>query len=240
MSLLFGLNGGVSYRRQVLGSVPVCYWRLGESSGTTATDLMGYQNGTYSPNSAGSWTGGTLAQTGALAGSTDTAASFNGSTGFVDITNQTNLQITGNITIELWCKLTDNGQYSPLVTKAGSTEYEVSAELRTGSAKNALAWRSTNALGTTTNIAGFFTGYTGVWVHVAVTVTGTTVRAYRNAELIGSADCGSRTSTTNNVWIGRRGSNTLAASGLIDEVAIYNRALSIGEIGAHYQAAGTI
>ncbi|MCJ7692985.1 MAG: hypothetical protein MUO22_06170, partial [Sedimentisphaerales bacterium] len=51
---------------------PLGYWRLGESSGTTATDRAGSYNGTYSG-------GVTLGTTGALSGDSDTAASFDGS-----------------------------------------------------------------------------------------------------------------------------------------------------------------
>lgn len=55
----------------------VSYWRLGESSGTTATDAKGTQNGTYSNV--------TLGASSLYAGESDTAATFNGTTSKVSL-----------------------------------------------------------------------------------------------------------------------------------------------------------
>jgi len=60
---------GLSYEDTVIASGPRIYVRLGESSGTTATDEMAVLNGTYQ-NSY------TLGQTGAISGDSDTAVDF--------------------------------------------------------------------------------------------------------------------------------------------------------------------
>jgi hypothetical protein len=55
---------------------PYAWWRLGEPSGTTATDEMGTRNGTYTGSP-------TLNVTGAMATSADTAMTLNGSSQYV-------------------------------------------------------------------------------------------------------------------------------------------------------------
>src|SRR5207248_1348122 len=75
--------------------------RRGEASGTTATDQKGANNGTY----AG---GVTLGQTGTLPGDSDKAALFNGSTGYVDTTDNASLQLSSG-TLELWLKTSNAG-----------------------------------------------------------------------------------------------------------------------------------
>ena len=68
-----------AYRDKVIEHAPAGYWRLGEWDGTTADDQASTpHDGTYTPNSGGAWTGGTLAQSGALDNDVATAADFNG------------------------------------------------------------------------------------------------------------------------------------------------------------------
>lgn len=95
----------MSYESIVLADSPVGYWQLGESSGTTAADSStGGNNGTYTPNALGLWTGGTLGQTGIPGGGM--AATFDGISGYVNFGNV--LQFDGNIafSIEAWLKYT--------------------------------------------------------------------------------------------------------------------------------------
>ena len=58
-----------TYREKVVALSPVAYWRLGESSGTTAADETGNHDGSYQ-NVV------TLGQPGVLTGDPNTAASF--------------------------------------------------------------------------------------------------------------------------------------------------------------------
>jgi hypothetical protein len=79
---------------------PLGYWRLGEASGTTATDYTSSHNGTYSG------TGVTLGATGALSGDSDTAVVFDGENGIIDIGPHTDLLLTGDLSVSLWFKVT--------------------------------------------------------------------------------------------------------------------------------------
>jgi alpha-L-fucosidase len=86
------------YSTQVLADTPVGYWRLGESSGTSAADASGNGlTGTYE----GSFS---LGQT-SLSGEANTAASLTGGSGRVNCGNPSPLQIVGNVTVEVLVKL---------------------------------------------------------------------------------------------------------------------------------------
>ena len=84
----------------VLNSAPRTYWQLGDASGTTAVDEvddnLGTTDGTYNNVTLGSVTG-------PLAGSTETAASFNGTSSSVSLPNDLVTDGTDE-TIGLWFK----------------------------------------------------------------------------------------------------------------------------------------
>lgn len=89
------------YRDTITADSPEAYWRLGESTGTTATDQTGAHNGTYA--------GGTLlGQPGALIGDTDTSAEFDGTNDAVQALDQPWRSSTG-FTVESWVKTARRG-----------------------------------------------------------------------------------------------------------------------------------
>ena len=98
---LIGLTGRTAkaaYVDVVDALNPLGYWRLGESSGTTATDRAGSYSGTY----AG---GVTLGTTGALSSDSDTAASFDGSDDMViDIGPTADFLLTADLSVSFWFK----------------------------------------------------------------------------------------------------------------------------------------
>ena len=71
-------NTGRCYKDAVLADGPAGYWRLGETSGTTAVEGMRGDHGTYT-------NGPTLNQAGALNGDTDPSVSFDGVDDYVDV-----------------------------------------------------------------------------------------------------------------------------------------------------------
>ena len=67
------------------------------------------------------------------------------------------------------------------------------------------------------------------WHHLAASYDGTTIRWYGDGQLVGSDS--SRVLDTNDVvQMGRRADQTANFQGMIDEVRIYNRALSLAEV----------
>ncbi|MFT3769319.1 MAG: LamG domain-containing protein [Minicystis sp.] len=94
----------------------------------------------------------------------------------------------------------------------------------------------------------FWTGYGGIslntWQHVAITWDGTTIRAYSNGALVGTRPLsGTFQNQATGLGLGCRSVPASGAAsgssffiGKMDEVAIYNRALSAAEISAYYNS----
>lgn len=90
---------GTDYRSTILADSPVAYYRLGESSGTTASDETGSYDATYT-NSP------TLGEDGVISGDASTSVSLaSASNQYAEI--DSNLSITAYpFTIEAWVKTT--------------------------------------------------------------------------------------------------------------------------------------
>ncbi|MFJ5986185.1 RHS repeat-associated core domain-containing protein [Lentzea sp. NPDC092896] len=97
-------RAGSHYRSSVLDDSPFGYWRLGETSGDTFASASARRPGA----DAGQRHGVLLGSDGALAGSSDKAGTFDGSSSYVtlpdNITNQ-----TMSVAAELWFKTTAQG-----------------------------------------------------------------------------------------------------------------------------------
>lgn len=213
----------------ILADSPVAYYRLGEASGIVANDSSGNDvHGTYSPNSSGSWTGGTLEVSGAVIGS-DTAATFNGTTGRVEIASV--FGITDfPFTCEAWIKTSDTsgsifgicGLYGGTSVLKGIGMENNKPHLNNSNANRDLATSSVND---------------GQWHHVVGVFIST---ASRKIYVDGIED-GSFTGPVNFLEILRAGigRNEDASPGqyfpgTIDEVAFYNVALTPEQIAYHY------
>ena len=83
----FSVHSG--YRDEILADQPIAYWRLGESSGTTAFDQAGPTNGSYQ-------NGVTLGQSGALITGSDSAAAFDGVDDQVTVPHSASLNATND------------------------------------------------------------------------------------------------------------------------------------------------
>jgi hypothetical protein len=78
---------------------------------------------------------------------------------------------------------------------------------------------------------------TGLWYHVAMTYDGAALRLYLNGQLDGSiAVTGPITTTSNPLLIGGHAGGPWNFNGLVDELSLYNRALSQAEIQGIFNA----
>jgi PKD repeat protein len=221
-----------SYRSTILADNPVSYWRLGETSGTKATDSAGTSNGSI--------TGGvTLGVAGALASDTDTAMQFDGKSGYVSVPDKTTLDFSGDFTIEAWAKPTAlNGIGGAIVHKGGATGYPV-WQYRLG-ITSGNKWRGTVFVGNTNVIVTDpGTPSTTAWTYLVMTKAGNTLTLYVNAVAVATTTIGGAVNTSTGILaIGRTGaSSSDYFSGRIDEVAVYGTALTPARIQAHYSAA---
>jgi hypothetical protein len=213
-----------AYASAVLADQPVAYWRLGESSGTTAVDSSGHVNGTYA-------SGVTLGQPGALSSDSNTSALFNGSSGSVNVADSAALRLNGAFTVEFWAKQKSFVNSWPgLMVKGPSAN--ATGYLIWYSSNGALHFKRNNVDIATP--AGMFTST--AWHHYAVTYDGATLRWYVNGQLVSSKAVAFPANTgTAMLQLGR---GDQYGNEFIDEVAIYPAALSASRIGAHYAAAG--
>ncbi|MFD3530054.1 LamG-like jellyroll fold domain-containing protein [Streptomyces sp. NPDC058664] len=92
---------GNHYRTMALDADPFAYWRLGETSGTVAKDAIDANQGQYN----GTYKNVTLGGTGPLAGSTQKAATFNGTTSYVEMPAAPGAT-PSYVSVSLWFKTT--------------------------------------------------------------------------------------------------------------------------------------
>lgn len=228
-----GVIAESSYPQMVLRDNPRGYWRLEETSGTTATDLG-------SANNKGTYQGGyTLGVNGALIGG-DKAAHLNGVDGKVMIGDPSNGSLdfgTGDFTVEAWFRTTVNGDEAILGKQsvdAGTAFWQVTV---TANSTYIGRIRAKISDGTTTRTAfgPALRVDDGKWHYVAV-------RYIRNSGInifvdgLSSFTSGPLTTSVDNsanLRIGYAGGYPYF-NGDVDEVAVYPQALPDNEIFAHY------
>jgi len=157
------------------------------------------------------------------------AGSFNGVNDYVDCGNDTNLNPTEAITVKCWAKLdvADAGEssYIPII-KRNNTFLLRRDEASSGGRFSFFIYNGTD-WEPRANCS--FEPIYGVWYHVVGTYDRQHVKIYVNGKLEGLSNrTDAMPSTENNVVVGVWSSNYF--QGLIDEVRIYNRALSAEEV----------
>jgi len=197
----------------------VGWWKLDETSGLTAADSSGNGNDGTLENMAGDeWTNGILG--GAL--------EFDGDNDYVDCGNNESLQITGReISLASWVKWDSADGYSAIAVKTSSWRWADGYGLYAHS-DNTVNFYVTRY--STNRASATFTA-DGQWHHVVGTYDGSNVRIWVDG-VEGTPDSysGSITNANNSLEIGRGADNFYNFKGALDDVRIYNRALSAEEI----------
>lgn len=200
----------------------VGWWRFDEGSGTVAKDSGG--NGNDGTVYGATWVDGKYGN----------ASSFDGVNDYVKVDNNAALQITGNLTIAFWVNIVSLSADMVPVDKHWGGEYFVKL-LATGALQFAHGAPG-NAEELTILPAGSITA--GSWIHIAVVrnTSTTQLTAYKNG-VAGSPVSYTKTPTasTQDVYIGMEDAAYNPFYGAIDEVRIYNRALSQDEIQTLFQ-----
>jgi hypothetical protein len=193
----------------------VAAYGFNESSGTGVVDISGNNNN----GTLGS--GVTRTATGKFGG----ALVFNGTSGLVTIPNSASLQLTTGMTLEAWVNPSVvNSAWRDVVYK-GNDNYYLS-----GTSTNA----GRPAVGGTFSIPeayGTAILATNTWTHLAATYDRVTLRLYVNGVQVSSlARTGNIATSTNPLQIGGDSLFGQFFQGMIDEVRVYNRALTPPEI----------
>jgi glucose/arabinose dehydrogenase len=195
-------------------------WGFDEAAGTTTADASGNNN-------IGTINGASRITTGKFG----SALNFNGSSNWVTVNDSASLHLTTGMTVEGWVYPTANG--------SGGATWRAMAVKETATG---LAW-ALYPFGD----AGFPSGHAftaseqwargtsvlalNAWSHVAVTYDGTTVRFFVNGTQVGTkAQTGSLVTSSQPLRFGGDAVWPEWFKGRLDEIRIYNRALTAAQI----------
>lgn len=205
----------------------VGHWMFDEASGTVAVDTRGNTNGTLY-NGSVSCSGGDCPQW--VEGKFGRALEFDGVNDYVNVPDTgTSALDVARVTIEAWIRIKDydtDADHSMVINKESAYEYgleDLTGRLQ--GAANPPCWRW----------AGTPVIPLNVWTHTAVVFNGTHELHYVDGKLNETLTCNGDIGTNDHdLRIAARGGDGFIFSmfnGAIDEVRVFDRALSPSEIG---------
>ena len=220
---LSGYSSGVSATTLPASSGLVAAYAFNEGSGTTVADASG--NGNNGTINGATWTTGQYGQ----------ALSFNGSGARVTVNDAATLDLTNGMTLEAWVYPTAVGGWRDVIYKEINDIYYLMGSSQNGSLPSVGGTFATTAAFGTTSLP------LNTWTHLAGTYDGAMMRLYVNGVQVSSrAQTGSIHTSTGVLSIGGDGLYGQYWAGRIDEVRIYNRALSQAQIQSDMNTALTI
>jgi hypothetical protein len=180
---------------------------------------------------SGNGNNGTVREATVAAGRFGNARSFDGVNDWVEVADSASLDLSTAMTLEAWVNPSARtGWHTILLKEAGATmAYEMYGNNPDISRPAAYFNTAGGALRAVTGTAAVGLN---AWTHIAVTYDGTNMRMYVNGTLVRSVLRAGNILQSNGVL--HIGGNVVWGGeffqGLIDEVRIYNRALTAGEI----------
>ena len=211
----------VTVSNAVTGAGLVAAYNFNEGAGSTVTDRTGLGH-------AGTIAGATWTTQGRFGG----ALTFDGVNDWVTVADANDLDFTAGMTLEAWVYPTamGNGSWRTVLLKerpggetynlyAHATNVTATYVVRAAQPSVSLDARGPSPLAVNT------------WTHLAATYDGSMLRLYVNGTQVGTRTVAGPLLTSSGVL--RLGGNSVWGeyfSGRLDEIRIYNRALSAGEI----------
>lgn len=211
----------------------VAHWRFDEGSGSNAADAVGSRDATHA---AATWGGASV----------DGSSSYAILDGVDDVILLPTFGVAGNqLTLACWFRADDFGQLDGrLISKAtgvqGNEHEWMLSTMRvpysSASGTMYLRFRVRTGNSTTTLVATSGALTPNVWVHATAVYDGTTMRLYKDGMLVGSTAKSGDLNVAPGVGvaIGNQppGADQRPFDGCIDDVRIYDKALTAGEIEA--------
>ena len=220
--MVFMVFAGIPMNMGAIETCPdgmVSYWRFNEGSGLTVTDSCGDNDGTII---GAEWTTGIV----------DGALNFDGNDDYVEVADDNSLHLSNAITVEVWAKLNKFSGYRTIATKdrSGNSEWWFGYNYR-----HELDFKFNNQNGINIDANTAITD--DDWHHLVGVYDGSYISVYVDGVLdctpMSYEDIDPDTGTMNigytKYW------NCCRFKGNIDEVAIYNIALTPDEIEQHYE-----
>ncbi len=235
--LPFAASGQCDYRAAVLASQPVAYWRLGEMSGTVAADEVGGHPGAYISSPA-------LGQPGAIEGDADGCLFLSGDGSHMMVPDAPPLNfVSVPFSLEAWTR-----KSAPFGTCATDCLRRVidkshwgvpggyGLDMNDNSIRTLGTQNTGPGVGSTAGLP--YASSVGQWYHIVTTSDGEgRATTFVNGVEIGSDDYSSAIpwNTALRVGVADLGGGARFV-GWIDEVAIYDHALSRLAAAIHYHA----
>ena len=224
-----------SYYAEVIADSPIAYWRLGEASGTNAVDDIGTYDATYNGSP-------TLGTTGLLATDSDTAVDFlvndwaEYSSPIINTSSTWTIEAIVNTTVA------NAASGRAIYAERAATGDNIIKLDCNQTATDGIFVTLRNDAGTLLQTSGFGIPAIndGVDHHVAVTRNGSSIYLYFDGVEYGPATWSGGSTFTNanrrSRIAGDAGDGNADFTGVVDEVALYDTALSAARLSAHYTA----
>jgi PKD repeat protein len=236
------LDSGVGdYEDAVLGTPGLLhYYKLGESSGPTIADSV-------SGGPSGTITGGTFGQPGAVANDPTTAISFNGTSD----SGQVGMNLSGSktITVEFWLKWNSYANNDALAMELTSNFNNTNGGFLVDPNSTYGQFAVSIGRGSSRNVAAFARPSAGQWHHYAfvldTTQAGATeITPYVDGQPVsytkqGFTGTGAGNFANSTLYLMSRAGTTLYGAGTLDQLAVYNGALTANQIQDHFYSSGT-
>jgi hypothetical protein len=193
-------------------------WAFNEGAGTTTADASGNGN-----------TGTLMGHTAWATGTSGTALSFSGSGDYVNVNDSPSLKLSTAMTVSFWVKSSDlPGIDQRIVSKNYDWDVKLNGSMHVPQFSSGAKYAALN-----------YSLPMGTWEHVTFTISSGAVTGYINGAQTGMS---SNTFTSGYVlpsdpsglYIGTDAGKANFAKGLIDDVRIYNRALTAAEVSTLY------
>lgn len=232
----YSAQGYDGYPLEILKDAPISYYRLGEPSGTTATDETGNNDGTYNGTP-------TLGASSLLSEDpSDTAVGFDGTDDYVEIDGVAgDLSDSDAFTLELWFMTSATPATDSEEILFSAHDSSDGDEFRVGIGNSGGIFLATDPDSGEENGSGYNDGNPHC-LHVTISDSGTTNVYVDDMEVTGFNDTDPSWTDAVYASIGQEYDASHTASdfftGTIDEVAIYDSVLDATQRAEHFSAGG--
>ncbi len=218
-------NAATSYTQSVQEDRPAAYWRLGDTSGVVARDLTGRRDGAYRGVP-------TFSQPGAVSG--NTAIGFDGLNDGVRLPAAPAINPASGVSIELWVKRSGRGKQTLVVSRRGSATRFAGYLVGIDAANRVQATFADDDRSVTLRSAAALDSN---WHHIVASYGDGAARLWVDSVRHDRQRIALELAPGSQLRVGTLPSGRSRFAGMLDEVAIYRRALTRAQIAAHYAAA---